>query len=146
MYLSGVFFVLTRQKRFGYPSRFFVCIVPSSGFNAPFGGGAWFMPEGLFVKWKWDAEDSVPPIFGADMSMGVKTGCLFIFTSLKSLVSVLPERSDSRLTDSISESSVTSVMSGQPRPLSHFETALSLPPAYQLVVSGSYSDRCAGFL
>ena len=80
------------------------------------------------------------------MSMGMKTGCLFIFTSLKSLVSVLPERSDSRLTDSISESSVTRVMSGQPRPLSHFETALSLPPAYQLVVSGSYSDRCAVFL
>ena len=62
------------------------------------------------------------------MSKGVKTGCLFIFTSLKSLVSVLPERSDSRLTDSISESSVTSVMTGQPRPLSHFETALSLTP------------------
>ena len=52
MYLSGVFFVLTRQKRFGYPSRFFVCTVPSSGFNAPFDGGMQVMPEGLFVKWK----------------------------------------------------------------------------------------------
>ena len=39
--------------------------------------------RGLFVKWKWDAEDSVPPIFGADMSMGVKTGCLFIFYLLE---------------------------------------------------------------
>ena len=33
---------------------------------------------------------------------------------MKSLVSVLPERSDSRLTDSISESSVTRVMAWQP--------------------------------
>ena len=44
--------MLTRQKRFGYPSRFFVCIVPSNGFNASFDGGMQVMTEGLMVKKK----------------------------------------------------------------------------------------------
>ena len=39
--------MLTRQKRFGYPSRFFVCMMPSNGFNASFDGGMQVMLEGF---------------------------------------------------------------------------------------------------
>ena len=103
--------------------------------------------RGLFVKWKWDAEDSVPPISGADMSMGVKTGCLFhiYLLEIACFDAAWKERFKAygqyfrKLGD---KGHVGAAQTSLP----FWDCLVADPPAYQLVVSGSYSDRCAVFL